>query len=163
MLLLLKSSDRVMHDICHAFDACPAPPNEPVRHALMLRKWMALKPERELRCFVRQHDFIGVHRPVLGSLLQAYWFSVWQRKPPAAEKCPALCAAEGKCAVYVTKVCKGYKASPFYDRTSMCSSYMAVGTQVAFTDAHPVFCPGSHITAQHLGASGWAAVPRRMS
>lgn len=59
MLLLLKSSDRVAHDICHAFDACAAPPEAPVRHALALRKWIALKPERELRCFVRRCDLIG--------------------------------------------------------------------------------------------------------
>lgn len=59
MLLLLKSSDRVAHDICHAFDACALVPNEPVQHALALRKWIALKPERELRCFVKQHDLIG--------------------------------------------------------------------------------------------------------
>ena len=72
MLLLLKSSDRVMHDICHAFDACPAPPSEPVRHALMLRKWIALKPERELRCFVRQRDLIGLSAPILGVLVLGF-------------------------------------------------------------------------------------------
>ena len=66
VLLLLKSSDRVMHDICHAFDACPAPPSAPVRHSLTLRKWIALKPERELRCFVRQRDLVGLCRSVLG-------------------------------------------------------------------------------------------------
>jgi len=45
--------------MCHAFDACTLVPNEPVQHALALRKWIALKPERELRCFVKQHDLIG--------------------------------------------------------------------------------------------------------
>ena len=59
MLLLLKSSDRVAHDICHAFDDCEAAPSRAVQHTLALRKWIALRPERELRCFVRQHELIG--------------------------------------------------------------------------------------------------------
>ena len=59
VLLLLKSSDRVAHDICHAFDSCEAAPSGPVQHTLALRKWFALRPERELRCFVRQRHLIG--------------------------------------------------------------------------------------------------------
>ena len=59
VLLLLKSSDRVAHDICHAFDGCDAAPSSAVQHTLALRKWIALRPERELRCFVRQHELIG--------------------------------------------------------------------------------------------------------
>ena len=63
VLLLLKSSDRVVHDICHAFDGCPAVPGAPIAHTLALRRWVALKPQRELRCFVRQTDLIGVPCP----------------------------------------------------------------------------------------------------
>lgn len=63
VLLLLKSSDRVVHDICHAFDGCPEVPGAPIAHTLALRRWVALKPQRELRCFVRQADLIGVPRP----------------------------------------------------------------------------------------------------
>ena len=59
VLLLLKSSDRVAHDICHAFDSCETAPSGPVQHVLALRKWIALRPERELRCFVRQRELIG--------------------------------------------------------------------------------------------------------
>ena len=59
VLLLLKSSDRVAHDICHAFDSCETVPSSAVPHMLALRKWVALRPERELRCFVRQRELIG--------------------------------------------------------------------------------------------------------
>ena len=59
VVLLLKSSDRVADDICHAFDACPAGPAEPVQHVLVLKKQYDLRPEREFRCFVRGHQLIG--------------------------------------------------------------------------------------------------------
>lgn len=59
VLLLLKSSDRIAHDICSAFDGCGRKPAEPIAYTLALRKWIALKPEREFRCFVRGHDLIG--------------------------------------------------------------------------------------------------------
>lgn len=62
VVLLLKSSDRVAHDVCHAFDACGgAPPDlaRSVRYALALRKWVALKPEREFRCFVSARELVG--------------------------------------------------------------------------------------------------------
>ena len=71
VLLLLKSSDRVAHDICHAFDSCEAPPSGPVQHALALRKWVALRPERELRCFVRQRELIGGHSACTAALRPA--------------------------------------------------------------------------------------------
>ena len=71
VLLLLKSSDRVAHDICHAFDGCKAPPSGPVQHALALRKWVALRPERELRCFVRQRELIGGHSACTAALRPA--------------------------------------------------------------------------------------------
>ena len=59
VVLLLKSSDRVADDICHAFDACPAWPAKPVQHVLVLKKQYDLRPEREFRCFVRGHQLIG--------------------------------------------------------------------------------------------------------
>jgi hypothetical protein len=82
VLLLLKSSDRVAHDVSNAFDACagtipepsgaaaaaearapggaaaPAPPA--VRHVLALRRWHDLKPGREFRCFVRGGRLVGI-------------------------------------------------------------------------------------------------------
>lgn len=59
VVLLLKSSDRIAHDICHAFDACEAPPASAVSHTLALRQSYGLKPEREFRCFVRGHELVG--------------------------------------------------------------------------------------------------------
>ena len=59
VVLLLKSSDRVADDICHAFDACPAWPAEPVQHVLVLKKQYDLRPEREFRCFVRGQQLMG--------------------------------------------------------------------------------------------------------
>ncbi len=73
VLLLLKSSDRVMHDICHAFAACPAVPGARIAHTLALRRWVPLKPQRELRCFVRQRDLVGA--PVLNK--RELHFHVW--------------------------------------------------------------------------------------
>ena len=64
VLLLLKSSDRVAHDICHAYDACtssqdPRQLQRQVQHSMALRKWVAMRPEREFRCFVRGRELIG--------------------------------------------------------------------------------------------------------
>lgn len=87
VLLLLKSSDRVVHDICHAFDGCPEVPGAPIAHTLALRRWVALKPQRELRCFVRQTDLIGVQSlyracAVLSMLERMTWYFLGV--PPSA-------------------------------------------------------------------------------
>ena len=60
VLLLLKSSDRVAHDICNAFDSCGGQPQQDVPYTLVLKKYYDLKPEREFRCFVQGHDLIGM-------------------------------------------------------------------------------------------------------
>ncbi|KAL4425346.1 hypothetical protein ABPG75_009362 [Micractinium tetrahymenae] len=77
VLLLLRSSDRVAHDICAALPeaaaaaalapaasatsgstaAAAAPPE--VQHCLALRRWHDLQPGREFRCFVRGHALVG--------------------------------------------------------------------------------------------------------
>lgn len=81
VLLLLRASDRVAHDICHALqDATAAataadgggggaaaagsapeapPPLPPAQHCLALRRWYDLQPGREFRCFVRGHALVG--------------------------------------------------------------------------------------------------------
>lgn len=59
VLLLLKASDRVAHDICHALEGCIGAPEAPLKFTLALRKWHALRPGREFRCFVRGHDLVG--------------------------------------------------------------------------------------------------------
>ncbi|GMH37968.1 hypothetical protein BSKO_05852 [Bryopsis sp. KO-2023] len=60
IVMVLKSSDRVAHDICHAFDHCPEPPAPPVNYVLALRKWYSLRPESEFRCFVHGNELVGV-------------------------------------------------------------------------------------------------------
>ena len=59
VLLLLKSSDRIAHDICNAFDGCKDNTPQDVKHVLVLKKHYDLKPEREFRCFIRNHDLVG--------------------------------------------------------------------------------------------------------
>lgn len=87
VLLLLKSSDRVAHDICHALEGdtdgalagagaatagaagdgstssggghAGAAAGAGVRHVMALRRWHDLRPEREFRCFVRGHQLVG--------------------------------------------------------------------------------------------------------
>ncbi|CAD7700352.1 unnamed protein product [Ostreobium quekettii] len=60
VVMLLKSSDRVAHDICHAFDHCPGGPSLPrPDFFLALRKWYDLRPEGEFRAFVRSQELVG--------------------------------------------------------------------------------------------------------
>ena len=59
VLLLLKSSDRVAHDICSAFDSCIDRPRQEVSYVLVLKTYYDIKPEREFRCFVKGHELIG--------------------------------------------------------------------------------------------------------
>lgn len=60
--LLLKSSDSIAHDLCHAYDSCSnKTSSRPNNFYLALRKWApALRPEREFRCFVHGQKLIGV-------------------------------------------------------------------------------------------------------
>mmetsp|Transcript_19512 Transcript_19512/g.37371 ORF Transcript_19512/g.37371 Transcript_19512/m.37371 type:complete len:389 (-) Transcript_19512:387-1553(-) len=63
VLLLLKSSDAVIHDLCHVFDNCCDSPAEPKTlmpaPVLVLKKWYDLRPSSEFRCFVRHGEYIG--------------------------------------------------------------------------------------------------------
>lgn len=64
VILLLKSSDRVAHDVTEAVHAtaaamgfdgkCPKP-----RHVLALREWENILPDREFRCFVVDNALKG--------------------------------------------------------------------------------------------------------
>eukprot|EP00850_Spirogloea_muscicola_P004203 SM000018S03568 [mRNA] locus=s18:36257:41918:- [translate_table: standard] len=73
VILLLKSSDTLVHDLCHAFEACEDASRErPDEVVLVLRKWYDLHPGMEFRCFVQDHHLLGVcqrdvasHYPVL--------------------------------------------------------------------------------------------------
>lgn len=60
--LLLRSSDSIIHDLCHAYDSCiDKTLSRPSNFFLALRKWYpSLRPEMEFRCFVRNQTLIGI-------------------------------------------------------------------------------------------------------
>ncbi|XP_042513151.1 cell division cycle protein 123 homolog [Macadamia integrifolia] len=60
--LVLRSSDSLIHDLCHAYDSCSdKTSSRPTTFFLALRKWYpSLLPEMEFRCFVRDHRLIGI-------------------------------------------------------------------------------------------------------
>ncbi|EKX55043.1 D123 protein [Guillardia theta CCMP2712] len=72
VIILLKSSDFAVHDLCHAFDACADGPNEsettvsvenqrrPTKVVLALRKWFDMKTSMEFRCFVKDEFLVGI-------------------------------------------------------------------------------------------------------
>lgn len=66
--LLLKASDNVVHDLCHAFDSCDDKSmDKPPHVVLALRKWYDLRPEMEFRGFVRDDILVGIcQREVTG-------------------------------------------------------------------------------------------------
>ncbi|XP_074381280.1 uncharacterized protein LOC141723392 isoform X3 [Apium graveolens] len=67
--LLFRSSDSLVHDLCHAYDSCSEKTlSRPSSFFLALRKWYpSLRPEREFRCFVRDKILVGIsQREVTG-------------------------------------------------------------------------------------------------
>ncbi|XP_040990082.1 cell division cycle protein 123 homolog [Juglans microcarpa x Juglans regia] len=60
--LLLRSSDSLIHDLCHAYDSCgDKSSSRPPSFFLALRKWYSsIRPEMEFRCFVRGHNLVGI-------------------------------------------------------------------------------------------------------
>ncbi|KAE8689189.1 kinesin-4-like [Hibiscus syriacus] len=60
--LLLRASDSLIHDLCHAYDSCSDKTiSRPPRFFLALRKWYpSLRPEMEFRCFVRGQKLVGI-------------------------------------------------------------------------------------------------------
>lgn len=60
--LLLRSSDSLVHDLCHAYDSCSdRAASRPESFFLALRKWQpGLWPEMEFRCFVRARRLVGI-------------------------------------------------------------------------------------------------------
>ena len=60
--LLLRSSDSLVHDLCHAYDSCSDKTlSRPSTFFLALRKWYSsLLPEMEFRCFVLDHRLVGI-------------------------------------------------------------------------------------------------------
>ncbi|GAA0175614.1 hypothetical protein LIER_41946 [Lithospermum erythrorhizon] len=69
IVLLLRSSDSLVHDLCHAYDSCSdKTASRPRKFFLALRKWYpSLRPEMEFRCFVRNGLLVGIsQREVTG-------------------------------------------------------------------------------------------------
>ncbi|KAL3843896.1 hypothetical protein ACJIZ3_001299 [Penstemon smallii] len=60
--LILRSSDSIVNDLCHAYDSCSdKTSSRPSSFFLALRKWYpSLKPEMEFRCFVRHKQLVGI-------------------------------------------------------------------------------------------------------
>lgn len=69
IVLLLRSSDSLIHDLCHAYDSCSdKAASRPEKFFLALRKWYSsFRPEMEFRCFVRNQLLVGMcQREVTG-------------------------------------------------------------------------------------------------
>ena len=60
VLLLLKSSDRISHDICDSMQILAKETGQAIPLVLALRKWHRLSPDRECRCFVLDNRLVGV-------------------------------------------------------------------------------------------------------
>lgn len=62
IVLLLRSSDSSVHDLCHAYDSCSdKSASRPEKFFLALRKWYSsLRPEMEFRCFVHNQVLVGI-------------------------------------------------------------------------------------------------------
>ncbi|GKV32068.1 hypothetical protein SLEP1_g40699 [Rubroshorea leprosula] len=60
--LLLRSSDSLVNDLCHAYDSCSDKTlSRPPSFFLALRKWYpSLLPEMEFRCFVKDQLLIAI-------------------------------------------------------------------------------------------------------
>jgi len=63
ILLLLKSSDFVIHDLTIPFEHCcdvPDSSNQSITHHLILRQWQDVSAESEFRCFVQNNVLVAV-------------------------------------------------------------------------------------------------------
>ncbi|POO04141.1 Cell division cycle protein [Trema orientale] len=60
--LLFRSSDSLVHDLCHAYDSCSDKTStRPRSFFLALRKWYpSFRPDMEFRCFVKSQNLIGI-------------------------------------------------------------------------------------------------------
>jgi len=69
ILLLLKSSDFVTHDLTVPFEHCtdmPVSSNQSVAYHLVLRQWQDISAESEFRCFVQNNAVIAISQRHIG-------------------------------------------------------------------------------------------------
>ncbi|XVE94237.1 hypothetical protein REPUB_Repub01dG0264200 [Reevesia pubescens] len=73
--LLLRSSDSLVHDLCHAYDSCSDKTmSRPPNFFIALRKWYpSLRPEMEFRCFVRAQQLVGVSQREVTTFYPVLW------------------------------------------------------------------------------------------
>lgn len=60
VLLLLKSSDFVAHDLSRVFEYCTSEVTPAFQYMLCLRQWRNIDPSGEFRCFVHRDEIIGI-------------------------------------------------------------------------------------------------------
>ncbi|KAL5517345.1 hypothetical protein EMCRGX_G002879 [Ephydatia muelleri] len=60
VLLLLKSSDFVAHDLSRVFKYCTSEVTPAFQYMLCLRQWRDIHPSGEFRCFVRHGRIVGI-------------------------------------------------------------------------------------------------------
>lgn len=60
IIMLLKSSDCIMHDLTEIFNKCEdKETNTEIDYYIVLRKWKIIEPASEFRCFVSHNKLIG--------------------------------------------------------------------------------------------------------
>lgn len=68
---LLKASDFVSHDLCHAFDHCgPLARRRPDDFTLVLRRWHSLHESSEFRAFVKDTDLVAISQRQTGCFFE---------------------------------------------------------------------------------------------
>ena len=67
---LLKASDFVSHDLCHAFDHTASSRRRPDAFTLVLRRWHSLHESSEFRAFVRDAELLAISQRQTGGFFE---------------------------------------------------------------------------------------------
>lgn len=70
VLLLLKASDFIAHDLSHAYDQCSENQHASPDVVLNLRQWSNLQPSMEFRCFIADGVMIAISQRNCGHFFQ---------------------------------------------------------------------------------------------
>lgn len=70
VLLLLKASDFIAHDLSHAYDQCSESRHASPDIVLNLRQWSYLQPSMEFRCFIADGRIIAISQRNCGHFFQ---------------------------------------------------------------------------------------------